>query len=60
MAKMSNALPGDRPARPISVCSTFVWVIIPFFDEVVQEVRVLRPPPRAFRVCGVACSSKKR
>jgi len=26
---MSNASPGDRPARPISARSTFIWVIIP-------------------------------
>jgi len=30
MAETSNALPGDRPRRPISARSTFVWVIIPF------------------------------
>jgi hypothetical protein len=28
MVEISNALPGDRPARPISARSTFVWVII--------------------------------
>ena len=67
---MSNALPGDRPRRPISARPTFVWVIDPFLlrgevkdAEVVLIVgwsprRDSNPRPAAYKAAALPLSHR--